>query len=197
MSNDLGPYPWRHMPADREPAPGALRLVEAFVNTVNHERGDDAIATVDGLRVWLAEFDLGEVAPAVTAADVEAAVAVREAIRALLRANGGAELDAGAAAVLARTADRGGLSVRIDRGGSRLVARAGGFDAVLGRLLATIHDALRDGTFQRLRSCRNARCSWAFYDRSRNLSATWCSMSICGNRTKVRGYRSRHAREVS
>ena len=28
----------------------------------------------------------------------------------------------------------------------------------------------------------------AFFDRSKNRSATWCSMSICGNRTKNRAY---------
>jgi predicted RNA-binding Zn ribbon-like protein len=31
----------------------------------------------------------------------------------------------------------------------------------------------------------------AFYDRSKNSSRTWCSMSSCGNRAKTRAYRGR------
>jgi predicted RNA-binding Zn ribbon-like protein len=46
-----------------------------------------------------------------------------------------------------------------------------------------------DGTWGRLKACRN--CHWSFYDRSPNRSATWCSMQLCGNRTKTRAYRRR------
>jgi predicted RNA-binding Zn ribbon-like protein len=46
-----------------------------------------------------------------------------------------------------------------------------------------------DGSFARLKACRN--CRWSFYDYSPNRSATWCSMQICGNRTKTRAYRRR------
>jgi len=31
----------------------------------------------------------------------------------------------------------------------------------------------------------------AFYDASRNCSAVWCDMRVCGNRAKVRGFRER------
>jgi predicted RNA-binding Zn ribbon-like protein len=31
-------------------------------------------------------------------------------------------------------------------------------------------------------------CGWAFYDRSVNASATWCSMRVCGQRAKARSY---------
>jgi predicted RNA-binding Zn ribbon-like protein len=37
-----------------------------------------------------------------------------------------------------------------------------------------------------MKACR--QCEYAFYDRSKNRSATWCAMSICGNRTKNRAY---------
>jgi predicted RNA-binding Zn ribbon-like protein len=47
-----------------------------------------------------------------------------------------------------------------------------------------------DGTWERLKACRN--CYWSFYDYSPNRSATWCSMQICGNRQKTRAYRRRH-----
>lgn len=40
----------------------------------------------------------------------------------------------------------------------------------------------------RIKTCE--RCSWFFLDTSRNRSRRWCSMEICGNRTKAaRHYR--------
>jgi predicted RNA-binding Zn ribbon-like protein len=39
--------------------------------------------------------------------------------------------------------------------------------------------------------CAAEDCRWAFYDRSRNRSRTWCSMEECGNRAKARSYRAR------
>jgi predicted RNA-binding Zn ribbon-like protein len=49
-----------------------------------------------------------------------------------------------------------------------------------------VHDAQLTGDWLRLKACR--QCQYAFYDRSRNRSAAWCSMSICGNRSKNRAY---------
>jgi predicted RNA-binding Zn ribbon-like protein len=51
-----------------------------------------------------------------------------------------------------------------------------------------------DGTWPRLKACRN--CCWSFYDYSPNRSATWCSMQLCGNRKKTRAYRSRRRNPV-
>jgi hypothetical protein len=39
--------------------------------------------------------------------------------------------------------------------------------------------------------CR--QCGYAFFDRSKNCSAVWCAMLICGNRTKNRAYRRRRS----
>jgi predicted RNA-binding Zn ribbon-like protein len=50
---------------------------------------------------------------------------------------------------------------------------------------------MADGTWHRLKACR--QCAWAYYDYSKNRSATWCSMAICGNRTKTRAYRRRRS----
>ena len=49
---------------------------------------------------------------------------------------------------------------------------------------------MADGTWRRLKACREDTCQWAFYDRSKNRSGTWCSMAVCGNRAKARAYRS-------
>lgn len=36
-----------------------------------------------------------------------------------------------------------------------------------------------------VRKCRNPRCILYFYDTTKNHKRAWCSMSACGNRTKV------------
>jgi predicted RNA-binding Zn ribbon-like protein len=51
--------------------------------------------------------------------------------------------------------------------------------------------AMMDGTWTRLKACRNTACRYVFYDYSKNRSGTWCTMAICGNRLKTRKYRQR------
>jgi predicted RNA-binding Zn ribbon-like protein len=51
-----------------------------------------------------------------------------------------------------------------------------------------------DGTWRRLKACHAETCRWVYYDRSRNESRRWCSMEICGNRSKARSYRVRRAK---
>jgi predicted RNA-binding Zn ribbon-like protein len=58
-------------------------------------------------------------------------------------------------------------------------------------VLAAVHASMEEGIWGRLKSCANATCGWAFYDRSKNRSGRWCSMEVCGNRTKTRAYRRR------
>ena len=59
----------------------------------------------------------------------------------------------------------------------------------LDDLVACALGAMLDGSWGRLKACRN--CHWSFYDYSPNRSATWCSMQLCGNRAKTRAYRRR------
>jgi predicted RNA-binding Zn ribbon-like protein len=55
-----------------------------------------------------------------------------------------------------------------------------------------VHGAIADGTWQRLKACRDHSCEWAFYDHTKNRSGAWCTMEECGNRAKARSYRERH-----
>jgi predicted RNA-binding Zn ribbon-like protein len=71
----------------------------------------------------------------------------------------------------------------------RLVPAARGLDGALAHIFAVVHEAMRDGTWHRLKGCKN--CHWAFYDESKNRSATWCSMELCGNRLKTKRYRTK------
>jgi predicted RNA-binding Zn ribbon-like protein len=98
------------------------------------------------------------------------------------------------AVTLSQAAERARFAVRFDPEGSvRLEPGAGGIDGALGRLVAIVAAAMVDGTWSRLKACQADRCGWAFYDHARNRSRRWCSMAVCGNRTKARSYRRRHA----
>jgi predicted RNA-binding Zn ribbon-like protein len=97
--------------------------------------------------------------------------------------------------VVDAAAARAQLAMGFDAHGHAVVQpRAGGVDGALGRLLVTIADAQRDGTWSRLKACPADDCQMAFYDRSRNHSAVWCDMKVCGNRHKVREFRARSGR---
>lgn len=170
-------------------APGELLLVQRFLNTVDIESGDDAVASADGLRGWLRkEFaDPG----ALGADDVERALALREAVRDLLSLNAGQPVDASHERVLAAVAVRAPLRVFFESGTALLRPAGTGIDAFLGHLLAVIARSQADGTWPRLKTCHADSCRWAFYDHSRNRSRTWCSMEVCGNRAKARTYRAR------
>jgi predicted RNA-binding Zn ribbon-like protein len=178
-------------------APGRLELIREFVNTRDMDDevtgGEvDHIASPQALQTWLAEHDLGT--GAASAADVARFADVREGLRALLLANNGEERDAAAVARLDAVAATVPVSVRFGDDTCALEPEGKGLDGALGSILGLVHTAMRDGTFQRLKACREHTCAWAFYDHSRNRSATWCSMEVCGNRAKARAYRARHGK---
>jgi predicted RNA-binding Zn ribbon-like protein len=119
---------------------------------------------------------------------------VREALRELLRANNGVPVDeARAAATLDAAGRRAGLAVRFADGAIRLEPRERGVSGALGVVLATVAEAMADGSWQRLKACRSDTCRWAFVDNARNRSRQWCDMRVCGNRQKARLYRQRRA----
>jgi predicted RNA-binding Zn ribbon-like protein len=153
-------------------APDPLRAVQEFINSVDLEND------VDWLPAWLAERSLG--------AELDRARGLREALRALVLANNVFPLDPAAVAVVNDAAVR--LSLELSEEG-RLGVRADGDQ--IDRIVAVAFAAMLDGSWERLKACRN--CHWSFYDYSPNRSATWCSMQLCGNRKKTRAYRRRKA----
>jgi predicted RNA-binding Zn ribbon-like protein len=178
------------------PAPGALETVRAFVNTLDIDDAIEELARPADLGRWLAEHDLlgGAASVRASAEDLRHATELREALRAHLLAHHGQALDHAAAAVLDGAAQRARLTLRFTGDEeTALEPAAGGVDGALGRLLAIVKAAIDDGSWQRLKVCPADDCLWAFYDASRNRSAVWCDMRVCGNRAKVRGYRERHS----
>ena len=183
--------------SSREPAPGDLAVVQAFVNTLDSDDGFQQFELLNqpaDLERWLRDRGLIERGARLGPADLRRAIELRQALRALLLANNGAPLDPGAVDALNGAAGRAHSSFRFDDAGSaELVPAARGLDGAIARLLAFVAAAMADGTWRRLKACRNPTCEWAFYDRSRNRSSRWCTMSECGNRAKARAFRERHA----
>src|SRR4051794_15759804 len=104
--------------ATRAPAPGRLRLVEAFVNTRDVEGHRDALATPEQLTGFLAAQGLLEPGAPASVAEHERALGVREALRALLLHNNGAPAAPEAADVLSDAAARSGLRARFAADGT-------------------------------------------------------------------------------
>lgn len=142
-------------------------LVIDFLNTVDHEEGTDVLTDPAAWSSWLASRSLTGGAPA----------AVRSARDALRVAVG----DLGQATDVATT-----VRVELVDGTPRVVTRD-----VLGAVLTAASRLTVLGQWERVKICPAQDCRWAFYDRSRNHSRTWCSMQTCGNRQKARAWRER------
>jgi predicted RNA-binding Zn ribbon-like protein len=180
-------------PAGRPPAPGRLAFVQAFLNTFWDLDGDgsETWSTPGAYEAWLRARGFG--GAAASAGDLDRALALRDALRALCRANH----DDGAAPVALATLDgiahavapAAALAPSLRTGA--LDPAGDGPDAACALALGIVFAARADGTFARLKACPHAHCGWAFYDASRNRSGQWCSMRICGNRTKGEAFRRR------
>ena len=168
-----------------------LELVRDFVNTADLEDGEERLADPGALQYWLLFHGLSELRDRATAADLDEALALREALRELLRAHTGVDADVdSASAVLDDIAAERGLRIRFASGSVAFEAdRSGG----LGGVLAAVAGAMADGSWERLKACRSDTCRWAFIDNARNHSRQWCDMKVCGNRAKARAFRERRA----
>src|SRR6266571_8953280 len=177
-------------------APGPLALVQALVNT-QYGQGRRALVELkspEQLRAWLAAHRLLPDGTPVTAGDFRRVVQLREALRSLLGANNERVTPASQIDVLDRLASNAPLTVRFrHEGAPALEPDIAGVDGAIARLVGIVFTAMTDGTWARLKTCRNERCQKAFYDTSKNRSGAWCSMAGCGSRFKARVYRHRRA----
>ncbi|MEW2549201.1 CGNR zinc finger domain-containing protein [Streptomyces sp. NPDC047002] len=161
---------------DRPSAPEGLLLIQDLVNTRDIEDGTDTLDSAAGRRAF-----------GLAAADVPAAKALREALRAACLAHAGHGSAHALDVLLADVALR--VSVGAD-GAASVAARGGDLRA---RVAESVARASLDGTWLRLKACEAETCQWAYYDRSPAGRRRWCSMSVCGARNKMRNYRARHA----
>jgi predicted RNA-binding Zn ribbon-like protein len=176
-------------------ASDAVDLLLDFLNTTDVASGFDVFAADGAWTAWARERRLSP-------GDPEAARNVRDALRAALTPAGtGAQSDG------TPSPDHHDLSEVLTRSlpplhttwtpaGLTLSGMPGpyGPDAV-GEALAGAVVLQAQGRLHRVKICPGDDCGWAFFDRSRNASRTWCSMAVCGNRSKTKSFRHRHAEE--
>lgn len=167
-------------------------LLVAFVNTRDVEQGTDVIADPESLAAWAAASAAGLSGIDADLADHRGVLALRESLRALMRANNGGDAGEQELAALGDAVERSRIRIALKPGG-RLVLEPGGasVEALEARLLLALERAQALGTWNRVKACPDEGCQWAFFDSSRNRSRTWCSMDECGNRAKTRRYRGR------
>jgi predicted RNA-binding Zn ribbon-like protein len=180
-------------------APGPLALVQAFVNTQygQQRRAYVKLTSPEELRAWLVAHDLLADGTPVTEGDFRRVLLLREALRSLLRANNETGMLASLVEVLNHLASNAPLMVRFHHDGlPTLEPDIAGVDGALARLVGIVFTAMMDGTWARLKACRNDRCQKAFYDTSKNRSGAWCSMAGCGSRLKARAYRHRRSAHI-
>jgi predicted RNA-binding Zn ribbon-like protein len=184
---------------DGPTAPSDLRLLEAFLNSVDERTfrrhgaahaGGDRLTSPAALSDWLAEqavpvpearsgADLSDARP--TEADLAAAVRLRTTLRQLLLAD---------ASQRGSVLEGFSLHLVVDPEGTLRLAATG--ESPLNPIVETVTAAVVQGTWARLKICAAPDCRWVFYDASRSGAGRWCSMEVCGNRTKTRLYRQRH-----
>jgi len=168
----------------------SVEILTAFVNTRDLESGADALGTAASAGEWLENNGLAD--GRVSADGAARLRDVREALRRVLLANNGGGPDPAAVEVLRDAARDAPLRIAFGADGvARLEPAVTGAGAAIGRLLAAVERAQAEGEWKRLKACAAEDCHWAFYDKSRNRSRTWCSMEVCGNRAKARSYRAR------
>jgi predicted RNA-binding Zn ribbon-like protein len=173
-------------------APQPLNFVREFVNTIDLEHGVEWLSTLEELARWFEDRGLSP--PAGGRRGLRRAHDLREALRALVIANrDDAQPPESALQIVNEVAV--GLNATLTADGEiSFLAAPRRVDGGLAQLVGIVFAAVADGSWRRLKACRN--CRWAFFDYSRNRTAHWCSMSLCGNRQKTRQYRSKRARSV-
>ncbi len=175
------------------PAPGELWIVQRFMNLHEHVPGtDEEVAPPrEMLESFLREHGLLDPPAAFTEQDRRSALELIAALHAKVRANRGERMSDEQVAAIDELAQRAGLHPHFGHDGPVLVPSATGVDGALGRLVAIAFLADLDGSWGHLKECADESCDAVFFDRSKNHSGRWCSMSTCGNRAKVRAWRER------
>jgi hypothetical protein len=160
--------------------PGAydhdVELVLAFLNTIDVEQGTDVLAEPGRWQDWVSGLRFEPPSADDRAnGSIEQVRAVRDALRDAVTAGDSPANGAG-----------GHVRVELLGGVPTLVA-----GDPLGAVLAAAARLAVLGDWDRVKICPAEDCRWAFFDHSRNRSRTWCSMRVCGNRTKARNWRER------
>ncbi len=188
------------MPRPPHPKYGKFRfhagsLALNFVATVRHRgtaKPRDLLSSPEKLFEWFRLAGCSSPAPDPSARDHERAVQLREAIYRTVRAFVLLEKPNGKDIDLINTA--AGYSLPVPQLGADFEVRWKSAHPVKACLAEIATDAalmVVQVDRQRFKMCSNGSCRMLFLDNSPANRRRWCSMSICGNREKIRSFRQR------
>ena len=171
------------------PVPADIAIVREFVNTTDYETQSDDLTTPAELTAYLyaAQAD-AQAQPRhrggsrAGAASFAAACGERSSSITTVRV----AADPGARAGVGAAADRDGLVGQAVPGSSQ----GDGVRRGLAEIAVAMQRAVAEGIWWRLKICSSDECEWAYYDKSKNRSRSWCEYG-CGNKLKMRAYRAR------
>ena len=174
---------------DDSDVPAHTLLVRDFVNTVEWQVDHDTWGQPDDLEAWFrgrAGIAVGELRED----DLLQAKQLREGLRSVLLTHAGHDPVPAALGQLNRALREVPVQLQFGSDGEPALRADGpGIREPLARILEAITLAQADGSWARLKACGRDSCRWAYWDRSRNHSARWCSMAGCGSVIKQRRHR--------
>jgi predicted RNA-binding Zn ribbon-like protein len=186
---DRGPQP-----GNRRPALGDLELVQTFLNSRWNlrSRNEEELDSPSAVSAWFVEHGLFDRRYALTESDRRRVLEVREGLRAMLLVNNGAQEDPAIVARLNRALSAPRIYVQFANADTaEFKPQPRDLDGALALIATIVALSQLDRSWSRMKACRGRDCGWAFYDHSRNQASSWCAMSVCGSRAKVRAYRKR------
>jgi predicted RNA-binding Zn ribbon-like protein len=172
--------------------PGAACLEFAHTGGAGFRSVYETLHEPADLARWLAGNIGGGIDVPVDAAGLAAARRVREAIWACADARvAGTPLPAAAVAAVNAAAARPPLVPAIAAGERVAVIPPVTLEQVLSTFARDAVVLFTEVPPERIRQCAAADCQLLFADTSRPGRRRWCSMERCGNRAKVRSFRTR------
>ncbi|MER6066818.1 ABATE domain-containing protein [Streptomyces sp. NPDC001792] len=166
-----------------------------FVGTLQERRTPIPIERIGSpglLDAWFVEAGLLDRRPGSDRYDLRAALQLREAIYALVKARlTRRPLPVQAVIAVNRQAAGAPVVMRLDAAGT---SRSGKAAQALTELAGEAVEILAGVDAALLRECGRPDCTHIYLDRSRGRRREWCAMRSCGNRVKAAALRARRRR---
>ncbi|MFJ4847171.1 CGNR zinc finger domain-containing protein [Streptomyces sp. NPDC088733] len=163
-----------------------------FVGTLRARRNPEPremLTSPESLDAWFRESGMVHADTKCDQDDLDAAMGLREAVYALVRAGLlGQDRDTAAVALVNDTARTPSAVPQLTAEGRRVEATP---RQALSSLARQVIDILSGPEGSLLKECGRPECTQVYIDRSRGSRREWCAMETCGNRVKAAAYRAR------
>jgi len=167
---------------DKDAAPGLLRLIQSFANTLSADDAVDLLATREEAAAWLRTAVLLPAEAGLSNSEHGALLRLRDSLRDILAAHTGAREDAEAAARLTKALADGRLVLIVEPASTVQLASAAraSYAHVVASFAVAVAKSAAAGTWLRLKACADSECGQAFYDDSAVATAGHCSRHAAG-----------------